>query len=146
MKDTETAPMLPAAAPPTRLSLDEVRQCTRLLEAVVENRFLLASISEADRNALLSAAGRMVHPDRDTKARLAKALRRDRKETKRDHDRTVRSTTEIRTMRRAAVFTAPQLPPPPSEQEGPERILEVPRHCYVCKAEFRKLHFFYDAL
>src|SRR4029078_2329654 len=28
--------------------------------------------------------------------------------------------------------------------EGPE--LKAPRKCYVCKAEFRRLHFFYDQL
>jgi NAD(P)-dependent dehydrogenase (short-subunit alcohol dehydrogenase family) len=126
------------------LSLDEVRRCTRLLETVVENRLLMLGLPDSDRIALLAAAGSLVHPDRDAKARLAKALRRTRKETKRNHDRDIRATTEIRSMRRAAVFTAPQLPPPPSQ--GPERLLEVPRKCYVCKGEYRKLHFFYDSM
>jgi NAD(P)-dependent dehydrogenase (short-subunit alcohol dehydrogenase family) len=144
MKNTERAQPSPSEAPPPALSLDEVRRCTQLLEAIADDRFLLASLPEADRIAFLAAAGRMVHPDRDTKSRLAKALRRERKQTKLAHDRTVRATTEIRALRRAAVFTVPQLPPPPSE--GPERILEFARRCYVCKAEYRKLHFFYDSM
>ena len=144
MNDAQKAQTPPPAEPPPALSLDEVRRCTRLLETVVENRLLLLGLPDSDRIALLAAAGSLVHPDRDAKARLAKALRRSRKEAKRTHDRDIRATTEIRSMRRAAVFTAPQLPPPPSQ--GPERLLEVPRKCYVCKGEYRKLHFFYDSM
>jgi NAD(P)-dependent dehydrogenase (short-subunit alcohol dehydrogenase family) len=34
-------------------------------------------------------------------------------------------------------------------EDGPEaraRLLRTPKSCYVCKAEFRELHFFYDAM
>jgi NAD(P)-dependent dehydrogenase (short-subunit alcohol dehydrogenase family) len=137
--------MPPDTAPPAALSLDEARQCTRLLETMAENRLLLTSLPEADRIALLSAATRVLHPDRHAKARFVKAMRRDRKQAKHENDRVVRATAGIRTLRSAAVFAAPQLPPPPPT-EGPERILEVPRKCYVCKGEFRKLHFFYDSM
>ncbi|QDE66598.1 MULTISPECIES: SDR family NAD(P)-dependent oxidoreductase [Myxococcus] len=148
MKLAETAPTPAPEAlpPPAPLSLDEVRRVTQLLEAISEDRFLLAGLPEEDRIAFLSAAGRVLHPDRDTKSRMAKALRRDRKKTKREHDRAIRATTEIRTLRRSAIFTVPALPPPPPSEAGPERILEQPRRCYVCKAEYRKLHFFYDAM
>ncbi|MBJ6764970.1 SDR family oxidoreductase [Myxococcaceae bacterium JPH2] len=143
--DETTSPPPPEALPPVTLSLDEVRACTRVLQAVSENRFLLARLPEEDRIELLAAAGRMVHPDRTAKSRFAKALRRDRKETKRAHDREIRATTEIRSLRRSPVFTVPALPPPPPTEQA-ERILEVPRRCYVCKAEYRKLHFFYDTM
>ncbi len=145
MKDEEISQTPPAALPPATLSVDEVRRCTQLLAAVAENRLLLASLSEEDRNALLASASRVVHPDRGTMSRMAKALRRERKQVKRTHDRNVRATTEIRSLRRSPVFTVPQLPPPPPSEE-PERILEVARNCYVCKAEYRKLHFFYDSM
>ncbi|AKQ68879.1 L-fuco-beta-pyranose dehydrogenase [Myxococcus hansupus] len=146
MKLAETAPPPDPETPPAPLSLDEVRRATQLLEAIATERFLMATLPEEDRIALLAAAGRVVHPDRDTKSRMQKALRRDKKKTKREHDRIVRATTEIRTLRRSAVFTVPALPPPPPTEAGPERILEQPRRCYVCKAEYRKLHFFYDAM
>ncbi|WP_438019613.1 SDR family oxidoreductase [Sorangium sp. So ce315] len=35
-------------------------------------------------------------------------------------------------------------PAPPDEHGAPE--LAKPRKCYVCKAEFRKVHFFYDSM
>ncbi|HTN91003.1 MAG TPA: SDR family NAD(P)-dependent oxidoreductase, partial [Sorangium sp.] len=35
-------------------------------------------------------------------------------------------------------------PAPPSDRGAPE--LAKPRKCYVCKAEFRRVHFFYDAM
>ncbi len=146
MKLAETAPPPSPEAPPAPLSLDEVRRVTQFLDAISVDRFLLAGLPEEDRIAFLAAAGRVANPDRDAKSRMAKALRRDRKKTQREHDRIVRASTEIRTLRRSAVFTVPALPPPPPTEPGPERVLEQPRRCYVCKAEYRKLHFFYDML
>jgi NAD(P)-dependent dehydrogenase (short-subunit alcohol dehydrogenase family) len=146
MKNAEQAQLPPSTEPRSALSLEEVHQVTRILGAIAENRMLLNGIPEADRKAMLEAAGRVLNPERTTLSRLHKAMRRERKETKREHDRNVRATTEIRALRRAPVFNVPQLPPPPPSEEGPERVLEVPRRCYVCKAEYRKLHFFYDTM
>ncbi|HYO74039.1 MAG TPA: oxidoreductase, partial [Archangium sp.] len=85
MKNAEQAQLPPSTEPRSALSLEEVHQCTRLLSEIAENRILLNRVPEADRKALLAAAGRLVHPDRDAKSRLQKALRRERKETKREH-------------------------------------------------------------
>ncbi len=128
------------------LSPEDVRRCTQLLEALVADRGLLIGISEIDRIAFLTAVGRVAIPDRDDEVRLAKAVRRSRSLAKRDHDRSVRAATEIRTARREAVYTAPQAAALPAGVPRPERVLETPRHCYVCKVEFRRLHFFYDAM
>ncbi|WP_163996363.1 SDR family NAD(P)-dependent oxidoreductase [Pyxidicoccus caerfyrddinensis] len=145
MKQAENLIALPESTPTAAVSLDEVRRCTQLLQAMAENRRLVTELPEPEKIALLSAATRVVFPDRQTKSRLTKTLRRERKQAKQTHDREVRASTEIRTLRRSAVFAVPLLPPPPPS-EAPERLLAEPRKCYVCKAEYRKLHFFYDAM
>ncbi len=122
-----------------------MRRVVRLLESIVGDRTLLLSLPEDERLALLSAAGRVAQPERDSQARLAKAVRRSRRQAKHDHDRELRATTEIRAARQQAVFTAP-MSKMLGSGERPVRELKTPRHCYVCKVEFTKLHFFYDAM
>ncbi|MCU0683879.1 MAG: SDR family NAD(P)-dependent oxidoreductase [Polyangiaceae bacterium] len=232
----------PAAAGPFAIAADDLRRCTAVLEAIVADRGLLALLTKDEQIALLNAAGRVASPDRDEKSRLGKAMRRAEKADKRARDRSARAATEIRALRREAVFAAPPPRPaslavagemavagvasapgeaaagagPASEAtrsalgaesgqgresgaesrpagasdaasgpagasgaasgpagasgaasgpagasgaaSGPagasgaaeaaetERRLELPRNCYVCKAEFRRLHFFYDSL
>jgi NAD(P)-dependent dehydrogenase (short-subunit alcohol dehydrogenase family) len=63
----------------------------------------------------------------------------------REDDRAARAETVIRLARQAPVYTPPpQLPG--RAAAAPARELKNPRGCYVCKAEFRRLHFFYDSL
>ncbi|SEL74036.1 Enoyl-(Acyl carrier protein) reductase [Stigmatella aurantiaca] len=136
---------VPDSPPPPALDLEEVRRCAQLLEAIVADRRLLLRLPEPDRIALLSAAGKVVLPERDVRARLVKSLRKEEKQVKRKKDQLVRASTKIRTLRQAPVFQAPP-PQLPSETQGPEQLLENPRHCYVCKEEFRRIHFFYDSM
>ena len=80
-------------------------------------------------------------------ARAAKAFRRIEKKEQRLVDRAARDATEIRTARRAAVYAPPPLLVAGGEAApGDGRELATPRNCYVCKAEFRRLHFFYDSM
>ncbi len=79
--------------------------------------------------------------------RAAKAFRRIERKEKRDADKETRAATEIRTVRRAEVFVAPpQLVGGTAEAPGEVRELTKPRNCYVCKVEFRRMHFFYDSM
>ncbi len=125
---------------------EEVRRCTQLLEALIDDVSLLASIPEDARIGLLSAAGRVSLPKRDDHARFRKAIRQKEQKAKREHDRAVRSASQIRVLRDDAVFTAPPKLLPAQVAPQPERYLENPRNCYVCKAEYRRLHHFYDTL
>ncbi len=128
-----------------QFSLDALRASAEVIKALSVDRTLLNALPEEERDALLEAAGRLVHPTRDVKSRLAKARRRALKEEKRKKDREALATTKIRELRRAPIFQAPLLPET-TAPSTPRRVLEQPRHCYVCKAEYRELHFFYDAM
>jgi NAD(P)-dependent dehydrogenase (short-subunit alcohol dehydrogenase family) len=125
-------------------TLDELRKVTALLERIVAERGLLAELPEAERRAFLVAAGRVSRPDTYQERHLARAFRRRRREHVEAKDRETRAATGIRAVREEAVFVAPakQLPPP----EAPPRELKKPKTCYVCKADFTRLHHFYDAL
>ncbi len=130
---------LPAVTAPT---LNEV---SRVLDAVAADRRLLASLTEDERIAFLRAVGQVAHPERDDKRRLAKSILSKERRAKAALDKRAKATSGIRQVREEAVFVAPKLEAHNAPRE--ERpLLEVPRHCYVCKAEFRRLHFFYDSM
>ncbi|MEA2750750.1 MAG: hypothetical protein QOI41_4893 [Myxococcales bacterium] len=134
---------------------EELQRCLVLLESILEDRTLLSDMPEDLRVAFLIAAGRVSRPTREENRHGAKAFRRIVRKKVLTHDREVRASTEIRAARRAEVFEAP-----PQLVEGEAgakddgdadaaaaaRELIKPRACYVCKTEFKKLHFFYDAM
>jgi len=130
-------------------SLSVIRKCIPILESLAENSELLAGLSEPERIALITAAGKISRPDR-------KEIKKRNKEKKRldrlaivSQERRLRGDTGIRKAREAVVFQAPKQIAtdkgrPESEELG--RRLESPRNCYICKTEFTELHHFYDAL
>ncbi len=136
-------------------SAEELQRCLVLLESILEDRTLLSDMPEDLRVAFLVAAGRVSRPTREENRHGAKAFRRIVRKKVLIHDRGVRASTEIRAARRTEVFEAP-----PQLVEGAggasasangdaaaeARELIKPRACYVCKTEFKKLHFFYDAM
>lgn len=126
------------------LSVDELRAATEVLEAVVENRALLADLPEDVRRAFLMAAGRAASPLRHEVQAFSKELRRQKLQQRQARDRAIREAVQIRQVRKEAVFKAPSMLPSGERREGP--TLEKPRHCYVCKGEYRTLHHFYDAM
>ncbi|MEK7381948.1 MAG: SDR family NAD(P)-dependent oxidoreductase, partial [Elusimicrobiota bacterium] len=75
---------------------------------------------------------------------IARAEREERKLRDAEANRLARAATGIRAARQAAVITAP-LPVLPAPQE-PARFLSKPQGCYVCKADYTRLHHFYDDL
>ncbi|WP_394844847.1 SDR family oxidoreductase [Pendulispora brunnea] len=127
------------------LSQEELARTIAILESLVENRIQLASIPQEQRVALLTAAGRLSRPHRHETVKLSKAFRRIQRKANRAADRDARDATEIRAARRADVFSAPPRLPP-GASSTPPRELNTPRNCYVCKAEFTRLHFFYDSM
>ena len=127
------------------ISPDEILRCIEILEQLVEDRARLVTLSGEARTALLIAAGRLSRPTRHEGMRENKAFRRYSKKVAREEDREARAGTAIRQARLSPVYEAP--PELTGEVEGAAvRELKNPRGCYVCKAEYRRLHFFYDSM
>jgi NAD(P)-dependent dehydrogenase (short-subunit alcohol dehydrogenase family) len=130
---------------------EELQRCLDILESIRDDRTLLSDVPDELRVAFLIAAGRVSRPSRDDNRKGAKAFRRIVRKKEQTHDREARAATEIRAVRRQEVFTAPpQLVQGEAVGAGdvahePRELLK-PRACYICKSEFTKLHFFYDAM
>jgi NAD(P)-dependent dehydrogenase (short-subunit alcohol dehydrogenase family) len=132
-------------------TLEEIEACIPLLEHLVRHSETLAHLSEEQRVSLLKAAGRLSRPDREEIKKRRKDANQTRRQTLIMQDRSARAATGIRKARNAAIFKAPvQLPEAfPATAKGlhPEKPeLSSPRNCYICKAEYTRVHFFYDAM
>ncbi len=138
--------------PNAKYSAQEIQSAIDILEDLVQNSTELAHLSEEQRIALLKAAGQIAQPDLPE----VKKRKRDRRRLKRqridNHERQARAATGIRAARQSPVFTAPKqivnsttsnVEAAPIESSGE---LISSRNCYVCKEEFTRLHFFYDAM
>jgi NAD(P)-dependent dehydrogenase (short-subunit alcohol dehydrogenase family) len=136
--------VLEAPSEATALDLEDVRRCTDLLQKIVADRGVLAAVPLEMRQNLLIAAGQVSRPQSFQEKRLVKTLRRVRRFGEEAEDRESRAKTGIRQAREAAVFVAPALTG--AAAEAPARELKKPRACYVCKAEFTRLHHFYDSM
>ncbi len=124
-----------------------IRECIPVLEKIAGQSELLAQLEETERIALITAAGKISRPDKKEIKKRCK----DRKQQKRraivEKERRLRAATGIRQARDAAVFTAPlQICGSTCEINNNDPELETPRNCYVCKAQFTRLHHFYDTM
>ena len=145
---------LSSAQPATPLRGDTLGQrlvaAADLLEEIVADRALLAEIPEEDRNRLLQAAGKVSRPDVIDRRRLLKISKRKRKAERVRREESVLDNTGIRKLRRAPVFTSPNIFPPSPEEilaREPElREVNEPRNCYICKKDYSTIHHFYDHL
>jgi len=130
--------------PSLSFTSEEADVCLKVLQSLCEDRSQLGGFTDEQRRALLLAAGRFSRPDRMEYTRFAKARRRARRDRLNASDRDARAKTAIRTARRSAVYQ----PPPQLEQlpASSDTELKSSRSCYICKTEFREVHFFYDAM
>jgi len=131
----------------TKYSEEQINECIALLEDLLKDTSLFAQLSEEQRIAMMSAAGRFSRPDRQESRKRKRAIRQLQRQRIIKSERKARAMTGIRTAREAAVFTAPArvLESDLTAKRQP-RELNSPRDCYVCKAPFTKLHFFYDSM
>lgn len=124
---------------------EHIAQCIQMMESLLENSSQFAELSEEQRVALLRAAGRLSRPNRDEIRKRNKDMQRVRRSAIVKHERKARASTGIRQARETAIFVAPAKIAGKCEPQ-PERELKSPRNCYVCKAEFTRLHHFYDSM
>jgi NAD(P)-dependent dehydrogenase (short-subunit alcohol dehydrogenase family) len=130
-----------------KYSQEEIQRCIDLLGDLVKNSVELAHLSKEQRIAILKAAGEISRPDRDEIRKRKKDRIRLKKQRIDDHERKLRRATGIRSAREAAVFTAPKAILHGDKQAAfLEQELINPRACYICKAPFTKVHFFYDTM
>jgi NAD(P)-dependent dehydrogenase (short-subunit alcohol dehydrogenase family) len=126
----------------------DLAACLHVLESLAEGRAAMASIEPGLRRRLLIAAGRISRPVRSEQRQLAKAFRRRDRIEQKAADERILGATGMRELRRAAVFVTPPPGPAPrlpaAEETPPE--LGAARKCYVCKASFVRVHFFYDSM
>ncbi|TBR17055.1 SDR family oxidoreductase [bacterium] len=130
-----------------KYSEQEIKDCISLLENLVENNGRLLHLSEEQRIALMAAAGKLSRPDRNEIRKRQKDIKQMKRQAIVKQERRARAATGIRSAREAAVFTAPlQIKNTEATAKTEGLQLKSPRNCYICKAEYTKLHFFYDSM
>ncbi len=130
------------------LTSEEIKRMIEAINSLNQDAAKLAKLSHEEREGLLMAAGKLSRPTRDEQRIRHKAISKELRLKKVLKDRKARAETGIRKARENTVFEAPaklSLKEITSSQTE-EKILENYRNCYVCKAEFNTLHFFYDTM
>ena len=120
----------------------DVDRSVDLLQNLIEKPDLLARLSKDKQTALLKVTGLFSRPDRNEIRRRHRAVVKVRRQVVVKNDKRARASTGIRAARQTPVFQAP----PQMLQSVSENILKSPRHCYVCKAPYSRVHSFYDSM
>ena len=126
---------------------EEIQACLNILKDLVKDTVQMAHLTDQQKLDLMVLAGKISRPDRQ-EIRIRDSKRRQLNRQKiDDRERRARAATGIRSARQAAVFSAPaQIAGPVLEEAAEDLTLVNPRSCYICKAEFNRLHFFYDSM
>jgi len=132
---------------PKGLDPAEAERVIDFLEAIVEDRGVLADIDPDTIRRLMMAAGRASRPTKGEQRKLHREYRRRRRDARRAKDEALLDATTIREKRRDDVFQTPDVHEridPGDVSEWPKLIEE--RCCYICKSGYDRLHHFYDQL
>ena len=129
----------------SEFSKEELAVCIKVLETLNENPSSFSLLSEDVRRKLEINAGKLSRPTRDQKKKRNKEAKKEKKREIVSKERQIRLDTGIRKARIESVFQAPQKLIG-INKEFLEEELFSPRNCYICKKEFKKVHFFYDSM
>lgn len=128
----------------------ELAACVAVLQAIHDDRALLASLPLAQRRALLTLAGQVSRPGRDRQRSLARAFRRSEREQRQQQDRQAIEQSGLRLQRRSQAYTPLWLPPPAEDAldggADAAATLHGARACYVCKQPYTQVHRYYDSM
>lgn len=127
-------------------SAKDIDMCIRILSHLIDNSDDFAALSKEQQIELMKTAGQLSRPDRYKLIKRNKAIRKRHRQQIVSLERKARASTGIRLAREDAVFRVPLQLQDNTESGKNNLILHSPRNCYVCKAEFTKLHFFYDSM
>jgi len=138
---------------------EDIEQCIRVLEALVEDRAALAVVGTEARIRLLTAAGRVSRPERTDQRRLSREVHKKKKVALRTKDEEQLERAGIRQRRLHAALTAADplalaasggglFDAQKPEESSPIEVLPLhtPRACYICKTLSSRVHFFYDQM
>ena len=130
-----------------QFSQENIERCISILEELLLDNEKLSRLPEQQRIDLLRAAGRLSRPDRNEIRKRNREVERSKRRNIVQQERQARAATGIRTAREAEVFSVPKRIAGGAPRNGDQpRRLHSPRNCYICKAEFTDLHFFYDSM
>jgi NAD(P)-dependent dehydrogenase (short-subunit alcohol dehydrogenase family) len=129
-----------------KYSEKEIDKCINILFFLFENSEDYAALTKEKQIELLKVCGQLSRPDRHTLIRRNKAIRKKHRQDIVAAERSARAETGIRKAREVEVFSAPLQLLHKMADTKEKLKLNSPRNCYVCKAEFTQLHFFYDSM
>ena len=129
-----------------RYATKEIDYCIRVLTHMVNNDEDFVALPREKQIELVKIAGQLSRPDCHQLKQRNKAVRKIKREKTASAERKARAATGIRIARQEAVFSAPLQLSGHIKSRKEKLVLQSPRNCYVCKAEFTQLHFFYDTM
>jgi len=127
-------------------SKEEIDKCIDILSHLLENSDSFAALPKEKQIELMKVSGQLSRPDRHKLIKRNKAIRKKHRQEIVISERHARAQTGIRRARETEVFSAPLQLSDNSGSSKDQMVLHSPRNCYVCKAEFTQLHFFYDSM
>ena len=125
---------------------EEIDKCIEILSHLLEKSEDFAALSKEKQIELMKVTGQISRPDRHKLVKRNKAIRKKHRQQIVVTERQARALTGIRKARDTEVFSAPLQISDKSDSVKDALVLHSPRNCYVCKAEYTQLHFFYDSM
>lgn len=124
----------------------DIDRCIDTLKYLIDNDEAYVNLNKEKQIELMKIAGKISHPDVYTLKQRRKIKKRLKRQEIVKYERKARAATGIRVAREDSVFSAPLILTDSTVTNRDDLVLNSPRNCYVCKAEYTQMHFFYDSM